>query len=63
MFIELEKEDRDELITLVEARIRELGPEIRRSRTSRYHDGLQRQQHRLERLLHRLHETEYDVTA
>ena len=63
MFIEFAPEERDELIQLVEARVREMAPEIRRSRTSQFRDQLQQKQHRLQRILHRLHESTWDVMA
>lgn len=63
MSIDFTPEEREQLVQLLEARIHELGPEIRRSRNSRFHDELQEQQRKLQRLLHRLHESAWDVTA
>lgn len=63
MYVELEPQEKDLLVELVEARLREIGPEIRRSRDSKFHDQMQEQQRALQQLLSRLHETSYDVTS
>ena len=62
MFLEIEHAQRSLLIELVESRISELGPEIRHTRDSKFHDKLKAQKVALTELLQRLHEAEYDVT-
>jgi len=53
-----------ELLTeLVDERIRDLGPEIRRSRTSRFHDELKQQLEDIKAIKRKLHESAYDVKA
>ena len=63
MYVELEGKERELMIGLVEARIGELAPEIRRCRNSSYHDKLREELHAYQRLLQRLHESSYDVTS
>lgn len=63
MYLELNHKEREQLIELVESRLCEIGSEIRRSRISKYHDELKESQEALHRLLHRLHESAYDVTC
>lgn len=54
LILEVESDEQVLLLELLESRIGELAPEIRRSRNQRVHDGLQRQRVALERLAERL---------
>ena len=63
MFLEIEGQGYDLLIELLESRIAELDPEIRRSQSSRFHDQLKQQQDTLQGMLRRLHESAWDVSA
>jgi hypothetical protein len=63
MFLEIEAPERDLLLDLLEARIRELGPEIRRTATLDYRERLKTDLHRLEHRLHRFHEADWDVNG
>jgi len=63
MFVEIDRTDRTLLIELVEGRLRELGPEIRRCANSGYQQTLQDKKGALQHILHRLHEAEWDVTC
>lgn len=63
MYLELTVEDRQRLIELVESRLHEIGSEIRHCRVSKYHDELKESQAALQRLLHRLNESSWDVTC
>lgn len=64
MFLELERGEEFLLCELVRARIRELGQERDASRKCEA-CGYEREEQleMLQRLLHRLHETEWDVTC
>ena len=63
MFLELNREENKLLTELVEARIGELGSEIRRSRDSAFHDKLKAHKQLLQKILRHLHEAEWDVTC
>jgi len=63
MFLEMTRDEHVLLVGLVEARIHEIGPEIRRSRDYKYHDRLKGELELLQKLLHHLHESECDVTS
>ena len=54
MKLDIEKEERDLLVRLVENRISELHPEIRRSMDHNYKDGLKQELERFETILERL---------
>jgi len=54
MMLELSSRERDVLIGLVESRIREIHPTIRRSRSYQVHDELKQDLEVLERLHERL---------
>jgi len=62
MYVELPREEEAVIVELVRARIRELGPEIRRCRDHKYALQLKADLHTLQRLLQRLHESEWEVT-
>jgi hypothetical protein len=63
MLLELNTEERGLVVGLLESRIREIHPEIRRSRDYKYHDGLKHDLEVLEGILNRLQESEPDVRA
>jgi len=54
MTIELNNEERDILIHLLDREISDLGPEVRRTRTSDYRAELKAEKQTLRRLLERL---------
>lgn len=54
MNLEIDRDDRDLLVGLVESRISELHPEIRRSMDHTYKDGLKQELERFTALLERL---------
>ena len=61
MYLDIDHKQRAMLVELVEARISELGPEIRRIRDSKYHDELKQKKQDFTELLHQLHESEWDA--
>ena len=63
MYFQLTKEELQHLCRLVQSRIDELHPEIRRSMDHRYKEKLRQELQELERLLHRFHECDCDVMA
>jgi hypothetical protein len=63
MYVVLGREELGLVERLVESRIRELHPEFRRCLDHRNEDELRRELEACERLLHRLHEAECDVSA
>jgi hypothetical protein len=63
MFIEVDREQHRLLVGLVESRISELHPEIRRCRDYRFSEGLKHDLEVMQELLHKLHEAECDVQA
>ena len=60
MYLDIDYEKRALLVELVESRIGEMGPEIRRSRDRKFHDELKHQKEMLTEILHQLHEAEWD---
>jgi hypothetical protein len=54
MHIELTNEERNILVKLLMREISEIGPEIRRTQTSSYRDGLKEDKRALRELLERL---------
>ena len=63
MYLVLERDEQRRLTELVESRVREIHPEIRRCRQYRFQQELKDELACLEQLLRRLHEAECDVTA
>ena len=63
MFLDIDYEKRALLVELVEARISEMGPEIRHTRDSKYHDKLKQQKEMFTEILHQLHEAEWDARS
>jgi len=63
MDISITPREHELILRLIDARIQELGPEIRRSRTSEYHDELKQELEDFKALRSRLHESGYDVQA
>lgn len=57
MTIELDSEERDILIHLLDREISDLGPEVRRTRTSDYRAELKAEKQMLKGLLERLRES------
>lgn len=60
MILELNKVERELLMNLVDSRIGELHPEIRRTMDFNYRDNLKRELHCYQNLLTRLHESDTD---
>jgi len=63
MFLELNHEDHEVLLRLVEARLSELGAEIRRCMKPDLRPALLNEKRGLVHLVHRLHEAEWDVSC
>lgn len=63
MNLELAADERDQMLELLEARIRDLRVEIRRAERHEYHDELTTQMKCLERLVDKLETSPWDVTA
>lgn len=63
MFCELTRTENRLLTELVEKRLRELSPEIRRSRSLTAKKEFRQSRDRLNLLLHKLRETDFDVCA
>jgi hypothetical protein len=54
MHVELSTQERDLLVELLEAAVRDLRVEVRRTETPKYHDELERKEASLRALLERL---------
>src|SRR6185295_11233987 len=63
MYLELDLKEVTLLTDLVEGRISELGPEIRRTDQSEMHDRLKFEREDLQKILHQLHESVWDPTT
>ena len=63
MYVLIDHEEHRLLMELVESRIQELVPEIRRCQNFEYQQQLKEELERLRRLVRRLHESECDVSA
>jgi hypothetical protein len=63
MFLELGVQEVSLLTQLVEERVADLGPEIRRTERSEMHDSLKGDRETLQRVLHQLHEAVWDPTC
>lgn len=63
MYFQLTRDEIRLLERLLQSRIEEIHPEIRRSMDHRYKHQLRDELEQLERLLHRVHEADCDVTA
>jgi hypothetical protein len=60
MFLQLTHEERDLVLELISEHLQSLRQEIRRCEVSRFHDELVQKKHLAERLVHRLHESQFD---
>lgn len=61
MFLELNRRDRDVLLELAHSRLANADAQLREGRSTS--PQLQEMKRRLTRLVHRLHEAEWDVTC
>ncbi len=63
MEVTLTSREHELLLQMIDSRISELKPEIRRSRTSTFHDELKKELEELKALQAKLQQSNYDVKA
>ena len=63
MELTLTSREHELLLQMIDERIREIKPEIRRSRTSTFHDELKKELEELKALQAKLQQSSYDVKA